>query len=424
MKIFKSEAIRNTGKLVSANAVAQALALLFYPLLTRLYSPDDFGVLNLFLSIGGVLLLVANADYHYALLLPKSEKKAVGVFQADFLWVAGMTLLVALSVFFRKPIAALFNAPELAVFYPLLPLFVLLSGLWTLFNYWFTRNKKFSTIGLYQVSQTASNSLLKYGLGLAGKLRWGLVISTVSGLALALAGALATGFRHNKAQLRMLFRFDFRQIGMALRRYRRFPIFSLPRSIVNYFSGNLPFFLLTPVFGLSAIGYFGMALTLSFRPINMIVTSIYQVFFQKFSEKVQNRQEIGKLFDKFIARTLAVVIPCFAVLYFFLPQLCAWLLGENWAVTGEHIRLLLPWIAMVCVGGSLCFIPDIFQKQSVMLGIEITYFILRCASLFIGICLHDLSLALLLFSLSGVAVISVQLIWYRSLITRYEKTRS
>ncbi|MDE7338233.1 MAG: oligosaccharide flippase family protein, partial [Bacteroidales bacterium] len=372
----------------------------------------------------GVLLLVANADYHYALLLPKSEKKAVGVFQADFLWVTGMTLLVALSVFFRKPIAALFNAPELAVFYPLLPLFVLLSGLWTLFNYWFTRNKKFSTIGLYQVSQTASNSLLKYGFGLAGKLRWGLVVSTVSGLALALAGALATGFRHNKAQLRMLFRLDFRQIGTALRRYKRFPIFSLPRSIVNYFSGNLPFFLLTPAFGLGAIGYFGMALTLSFRPINMIVSSIYQVFFQKFSEKVQNRQEIGKLFNRFIVRTLAVVIPCFAVLYFFLPQLCAWLLGDNWAVTGEHIRLLLPWIAMVCVGGSLCFIPDIFQKQSVMLGIEIAYFALRCASLFVGILLHDLSLALLLFSFSGVVVIAVQLIWYRSLITRYEKARS
>ncbi|MDE7101484.1 MAG: hypothetical protein K2O37_01665, partial [Bacteroidales bacterium] len=79
---------------------------------------------------------------------------------------------------------------------------------------------------------------------------------------------------------------------------------------------------------------------------------------------------------------------------------------------------------MVCVGGSLCFIPDIFQKQSVMLGIEIAYFALRCASLFVGILLHDLSLALLLFSLSGVAVIAVQLIWYRSLITRYEKARS
>ena len=59
-----------------------------------------------------------------------------------------------------------------------------------------------------------------------------------------------------------------------------------------------------------------------------------------------------------------------------------------------------------------------------MLGIEIAYFTLRCASLFIGIRLHDLSLALLLFSLSGVVVIAVQLIWYRSLIARYEKARS
>lgn len=422
MKLFKSEAIKNTGKLVSANAVAQALALLFYPLLTRLYSPDDFGVLNLFLSIGGVLLLVANADYHYALLLPKSEKKAVGVFQADFLWVTGVTLLVALSVFFRKPISTLFKAPELAALYPLLPLFVLLSGLWTLFNYWFTRNKNFGTIGLYQVSQTAGNSLLKYGFGLVGKLQWGLVISTILGLAAALATALTTGFRRRRMQLRMLFCLDFRQIEIALRRYRRFPIFSLPRSIVNYFSGNLPFFLLTPAFGLGAMGYFGMALTLSFRPVNMVVASIYQVFFQKFSEKVQNRQKIGKIFDLFVVRTLAAVIPCFAVLYFFLPQICAWLLGEGWTVTGEHIRLLLPWIAMVCVGGSLCFIPDIFQKQSMMLGIEIAYFILRCASLFIGVRLHDLSLALLLFSLSGVAVITFQLVWYRCVIARYEKS--
>ena len=66
--------------MLSGNAIAQMVGLLFYPLLTRLYRPEDFGLLNLFLSIGGVLVLVANADYHYAVLLPKNEKKAIVIY--------------------------------------------------------------------------------------------------------------------------------------------------------------------------------------------------------------------------------------------------------------------------------------------------------------------------------------------------------
>ena len=78
--MFRSEIYRNAAKMLSGNAIAQMVGLLFYPLLTRLYRPEDFGLLNLFLSIGGVLVLVANADYHYAVLLPKNEKKAIVIY--------------------------------------------------------------------------------------------------------------------------------------------------------------------------------------------------------------------------------------------------------------------------------------------------------------------------------------------------------
>ena len=68
----RSEFGRNSAKLLSSNAIAQIIGLLIYPILSRLYSPDDFGLVNLFLSIGGVITLFATAEYQYAIMLPKS----------------------------------------------------------------------------------------------------------------------------------------------------------------------------------------------------------------------------------------------------------------------------------------------------------------------------------------------------------------
>lgn len=415
--MFRSEIYRNVAKMLSGNAIAQMVGLLFYPLLTRLYRPEDFGLLNLFLSIGGVLVLVANADYHYAILLPKNEKKAVGAWQVSTLCALAVVVLCGISVFFKGAIAGLFNTPELAVVYPLLPLFVALSAAWMLLNYWFTRQKKFGAISTYQVSQNLSNALLKWGFGAAGRLQWGLFVSTILGLAVSLGLSVAGTFR---AWGSKLLHFDWGSVRMAARRYVRFPAFSLPRSLVNNLSGNLPFFMLTPFFGVAEMGFLGMGFTLAFRPVNMISSSLYQVFFQRFAENVQNRRRVMPFFRKFVLGCFLVVIPSFALLYWILPDLCAWLLGEEWLETGRYIRLMLPWIAMVCAGSCVSFLSDLFQKQALMLWVEVAYLGLRAAGLAVGIALRDIRMAILLYSLGGVLVIGFQLLCYRKWIKDYE----
>lgn len=415
--MFRSEIYRNAAKMLSGNAIAQMVGLLFYPLLTRLYRPEDFGLLNLFLSIGGVLVLVANADYHYAVLLPKNEKKAIGVWQVSALCSLSVVILCGISVFFREAIAGLFETPELAAVYPLLPLFVALSAAWTLLNYWFTRQKRFGAISRYQVSQTLSNALLKWGFGAAGRLQWGLFVSTVLGLTVSLGLSVAGTFHAWGAKL---LHFDRISMRLAARRYARFPLFSLPRSLVNSLSANLPFFILTPFFGVAEMGFIGMGFTLAFRPINMISGSLYQVFFQRFAENVQNRRRVMPFFRKFVLGCFLVVIPSFALLYWILPALCAWLLGDEWLETGRYIRLMLPWIAMVCAGNSVSSLSDLFQKQALMLWVEVVYLMLRAAGLAIGIALKDIRLSMFLYSLGGVLIVSFQLLCYRKWIKDYE----
>ena len=75
-RIVHSALFRNVGKLLSANVLAQVIGILVYPVLTRIYRPEDFALFNLFVSIAGVLTLIATAEYHYAIVLPKSEQHA------------------------------------------------------------------------------------------------------------------------------------------------------------------------------------------------------------------------------------------------------------------------------------------------------------------------------------------------------------
>ena len=46
-RILQSDLAKNSAKLLSANVIAQAIGLLVYPILTRLYLPADFGLFNL-----------------------------------------------------------------------------------------------------------------------------------------------------------------------------------------------------------------------------------------------------------------------------------------------------------------------------------------------------------------------------------------
>ena len=414
----RSEFGRSSAKLLSSNAIAQIIGLLIYPILSRLYSPDDFGLVNLFLSIGGVITLFATAEYQYAIMLPKSEYKAAACFHIVFFLTLGVTFLCILTVPFATSIANLFNAPTLSNWYFLLPIFVFVSALWILLNYWYTRHKKFTNISTYQLTQSLFGAGSKYGFGLIGFTSGGLILSTILAPVLSLIISISTAL---KKTLKPLLRVDKAACKKAANEYANFPKYALPRSIINNLSGNLPVLLLTPFFGLTEIGFFGMALTLAFRPINMISSSLYQVFFQRTAEHVQNKQSILPFFKKFIQKTVLIITPTFAVLYFILPWLTAWLLGDGWDFTGDYIRIMLPWLALVLISSTINYLPDIFGKQYIYMYIEILYIILRATSLVIGIITNNIQIALTLYFTISTIILLIEIVWFLGMVKKYEK---
>lgn len=417
--MLRSSGVRNFAKLFSANVVAQAIGLLVYPILTRIYSPEDFGLLNLFLSIGGVLTLIAVAEYHYAIVLPKEEKDAVGVFHVGFLLLSCLVILVGVSGVFSEPISLLFKAPSLSSVYYLLPGYVFLMGLWNLLNYWYTRQQKFGKISIYQMSQSIISSASKIILGIQNLLRVGMVYSVVFAPLISILLVVVGSWR----TLTPLFKFSWNNICQQAAKYKNFPLYVMPRGLLNTLGGNLPTLLLTPYFGLVEIGFFGMALTLAFRPINIVCSSLYQVLYQKVTDKVNEQKEVLSLLRNFLMQIGVVTLLLFGVLYLVMPYMVSFLLGAEWVVVSDYIRIFLPWLFFVVLNTSLSFLPDVFGKQSIYLLFEILYIVVRLLALIIGVRMDSMHMALFLFSMIGAFVLLVELCWFIYMVVRYEKRR-
>ena len=84
-RVKKSTYARNVGLLVRGNILAQLIQLLALPVISRLYSPENFGVFSLFISFFGFSVLALSLRLDSALLIADDEE--VPLLVAIALWL-------------------------------------------------------------------------------------------------------------------------------------------------------------------------------------------------------------------------------------------------------------------------------------------------------------------------------------------------
>lgn len=418
VNLIKSSGARNFAKLLSANVLAQVIGLIVYPILTRIYSPEDFGLLNLFLSISGVLTILATAEYYNAIVLPKKESESISIVHVCMILLLLIVGLIGISVCFSQDIAIVFKTPRLADYYWIMPILVFVLGGWNILNYWYIRCARYDSVSAYQLSQSILSAGGKLGFGYAGYLSGGMIYSTVLAPALSLCVSI---FRSRKLIAKFA-TFSWSKAIESARKYRNLPFYSLPRSFINMLAGQLPVLLLTPVFGSKYVGWWSMAILLGFTPISVIVRSVYQVMYQYTTDRVNHRLAIYPYFRRFTWLVLALGIPMLSVLCYFMPELTRIVLGAGWEETGVYLRWMLPWVLCNLLTGSIGFLADIFFKQKIGLGFEILTSVLRTAGVVVGVMCHDFKLSIIGYSMGTAVAVAAQYIWLISLTRKYDAT--
>lgn len=398
-------------KLVGGTTTAQVISFLMVPVLARLYLPEAFGTLSVFNSIVSILVVISCLRYEFAIQLPKEEQEASNLLFLCISIAFVLSIVVAIVVIFlRKQITLFLNVPNLVSILWILPVVVFAGGVFQVFSQWSSRRRDYGQISVAQASKAVATSFSQFGLSIGGyntssSLVWGVFIGT-------LAASLGLGSRIWFTDRRsILSHFDVQVMKSILIRYRKFPIFDIWGALLNALSWQLPVFMLAIFFSETIVGNYGMASRLVYFPMSLIGSSIGQVFFQRASQLQANNQSYKHVIDGLLERMVALVMYPALLMTLLGKPITQLFLGSEWAEAGSYMQILGLWSFFWFISSPLSTVFLVMGKQHSLLLFQIFIFISRLISLAVGGFLHNVQVALILFSISGVLVYGVLLIW-------------
>ncbi len=402
--------IRNFLKLFTSTVFAQGLSFVLSPLFSRMYTPEEFGLIGLYMSIVSVLSVVSTGKYEQAIMLPAENKNAMTLFWLVQLItgvVAAVTLLLVLL--FNPWITSLLGNPGIGPWLYWLPLSLVLHGLLQGATYYANRHKLFGMMAGGTITQYSVLNGVRLGMGLLQAPVNGLIAAQ---LAAQLAGA-AYMIRKIWARLMEGLRaLTWQSIRQQAAEYSGYPRYNMPLNFSNNLSGSLPILMFTWGFGLETAGWYTFGYTFVFRPLSLFSLSAMQVFSQKIIEDHHQGHPIYPQVTKMVKRFFWLGLLPFVLLAWLGPWLFEGIFSEEYALSGKILQILTPWLFVVFLTSPLSFLPELFFRQKKAMIIDLVYLVLRFFALATGIYFKNLWLAVWLFSGVSTLVVLYNLWWY------------
>jgi len=397
-------AARHVSLIAGGTIIAQAVGILTIPIVSRIYSPADYGIMAVYASVIAILGELSGLRYYWAIPLPKDERYAKALVVLSLgLQIVFVALLALVLFFVGEFLLTKLSMPELIPYRALIPLGLLATCSYIVLTYWAIREKLFSTIARTKITQSLSGVVAKIGLGLLGIRPLGLLIGTI----IAQGGGITTLLR-SLLKKKGVPRPEMRDIRRAALRYRKFPMYDTLSGVLITTGERIVSLVFVALYSTRIVGLFAMAQQLLGLPSAFVGKSIGQVFIQRGSAAKQN----GNL-DSVFVHTYRVLmrIGIFPILLvsFLAPQIFSWLLGEQWIQAGVFARIISPWIAIQFIYSPLSNVFPIMERQKMGLFFEFLHMPLRIFALFLGARFGNEITSLMFFTIANCIVYLIKL---------------
>lgn len=347
---------RNVITLMTGSLIAQSIPIAISPLLTRLYTPEEFGVLALFVTISTLLSTVVTARYEQAILLPEKESEAIDITKLCLLIALVVSFLFLIVILlFHDWIVQFFKAPELSFWLYLIPLLTFSVGVYNAYNYYSIRQKQFKDIASADVYKSTTIGVAQLAIGMLKEGAFGLLFGKV------LSVIVAPLYLWKKASFSLELT-PISSLKAVAKRYVGFPKFIMWGGFFN----NLATYaiqLLIPVFySTNLLGFFSLVYRVLGAPFTFISHSVGQVFIEEaIREKKANGHAVA-IVKKVLGQLSLLSALGFGGSYFFLEELFAIVFGEEWRIAGTYAKYLLPFFMIKFIVSPLTNIHAVFEK--------------------------------------------------------------
>ncbi len=404
---------------MSGTGFAHLLGIAVYPVLTRIYTPDEIGLFATYIAFFSIYAAVATLRYEYATLIPRSEHAANNItFLAGFILLCSSLLLMLLLLLFGDFFVSSLNMQKLGGLIYLLPATVFCYSAFMIMTFSMNRHKAYGGIATGKITASSSIATFQIGLGLLQLREAGLILGKVAGDS---AGLIWILWRRAKLSASVRAGVTPHRMMAMARRYRNFPKFNAPHALTTTVSNNFPVLLFNTFIGEAVAGFYAIAHKICYSPVQVIGQATYQVFGRRVAEKYGEKEAIIPFFKSTLLLLAGVGFLPFLVLFIISPMLFAWLLGPGWEMTGEFVQILTPFIFLVFVVSPFHFIPLMLDRQRKAFVIDVLYLLVRLAALGTGIWYGSAMLAVLLYALAGIMFNLYMIGWIYTLVKRAEE---
>jgi len=362
--------LRSVFAVLTGTGGAQLIALLFTPFLTRIFPPEAFGHLGVFLALAAILIPIAALTLPMAIVLTKTNDEAISVsnlaFQIALLGTGVFLAFIFLSFDF---LLDTLHATDGGFYLYLVPLVVFFSALLQLTENWTIKLSFFKLKAKVSLVHALVINTLKLLLGLWLPTAATLIFIAIMNPLLNAALLFSQLKNHIFSEKKISCKLD-ENWRKLFSKYRDFPLFQAPQALLNALSQSSPVILIAAFFGPVSAGFYAFSRTILALPIVLIGKAIGDVFYGRIAKEI-NEQRFQSVIKLFIQSTLLLAgLGCFPLLVILLwgPDIFSLVFGDKWYQAGVYAQWLSLWTFFILINApSLKLIIALKQQPKALL---------------------------------------------------------
>ena len=400
--------LANVAVLMTGSVISQMILIAASPVLTRLYSPADFGIFGLYVSIISIAVSVLSWKYEVAIMLPKKDEDAKAlVFLSVMIAFVMSCLMMLLIVVFKDQILRINR--DIGFFLYLLPPGAFINALILAFTAWNSRMRCYNNISISKVSQTSTTMPIQISSKAANLFENGLVWGSLAGSCVNLIVLLYKSAKTDIFNLRAISK---RRLLLNAYKYRDFPRYQSFACLINAFIDNIVILLMLYFYNPQIVGFFVLTSRVLMLPAAFIGQSVRDVYYQRASNIFATTKDIRELARETTLGLIKLYIVPMLILLLFSPMIFGVLFGNKWVVAGHYAQIMSVFIFSTLINVPAVCSGHILNQQKFILIIFSLYLILIVAGICTGYYIfHNHYISILLYSIAGL-LLNTALITY------------
>lgn len=342
--------VRNVAILTGGTAFAQGLMAVSLPLLTRIYKPEDFGILSVYMAVLGIVSVLSCLRFDIAIPLPEHDHDAINVLALAILASSFVASLIAiLVVVWPQDILALLRQPGMATYLWMIPLGVWLVAIYSSLQYWASRKRRFQLITHTRISRAIGGAGSQLLIGLFSATPFGLLFGRLLYGGVGVPALLRSIWQNDRHALRAV---SIEGMRRNAKNYRRFPTYSVPESFFTVLGEQLPLIVIAAMASSSEAGFVMLAMSVMGLPMGLVGSSVAQVYLTEAPAKLRE----GSLAE-FTVRTMWAMLKAgggpILIVGIFSPLAFPILFGDEWVRAGVIVAWMTPWFILQFVASPI-----------------------------------------------------------------------